>query len=94
VDLDRPAEVNMNAITMQAFFQRCGQDLSTATSRARVMSGPKTLAVLGTTGFMGPHIVEPLLEARPVSDIFCFNRSADAQRRTKSAFRELVDNLS
>jgi thioester reductase-like protein len=49
----------------------------------------KAMVVVGTTGFLGPYIVASLLEAHPLSNIFCINRSLDGEQRTVLALERL-----
>jgi thioester reductase-like protein len=58
------------------------------------VQSPKALAVIGSTGFLGPHIIASLLNAHKHSNIFCLNRSSDARQRTESALQQLGSDFS
>ncbi|KJR88497.1 NRPS-like enzyme [Sporothrix schenckii 1099-18] len=45
-----------------------------------------TVAITGSTGSLGTHILEALLNDRAVAKIYCLNRSDDAQVRQQRAF--------
>jgi thioester reductase-like protein len=49
----------------------------------------KTIVVIGTTGFVGPHVVASLLRMHSRSRIFCINRNVDGEQRTLSALRKM-----
>ena len=46
------------------------------------MTSQKTIAIIGTTGFLGPYITASLLQKHPHTTILCLNRSKDAEQRT------------
>ena len=50
---------------------------------------PRRIAVLGSTGFLGPYIVAALLRRDNQSEIVCLNRSTEGQERTLSALEQL-----
>jgi thioester reductase-like protein len=79
---------------MQAMFERYTNHLPQKTDTAPVCDRPKTLAVVGSTGFLGPHIIASLLSAHKHSTIFCLNRSLDGQQRTESALHQLMGDNS
>lgn len=54
--------------------------------------GPKAVAVIGTTGFLGPHIVASLLRTHTGSKIFCINRSLDGEQRTMLALENISED--
>jgi thioester reductase-like protein len=49
---------------------------------------------MGSTGFLGPHIIASLLRAHSPSQIFCLNRSVDAQQRTETALDQVMGDFS
>jgi thioester reductase-like protein len=57
-------------------------------------SPTKTLAVVGSTGFLGPYIVASLLQQHPECDIICFNRSDGGKQRTMSALQDIIGDTS
>lgn len=75
-------------------FERYASHLPQSKNVAPASNGSKTLAVIGSTGFLGPHIIASLLSAHKQSDIFCLNRSLDGQQRTESALREIMGDFS
>ena len=56
------------------------------------MTEPKTIAVLGTTGFLGPYITASLLQKHSHAKILCLNRSKDGEQRTISALQRISSN--
>ncbi|GAW27363.1 putative nrps-like enzyme [Rosellinia necatrix] len=44
-----------------------------------------TVALIGSTGYVGVHVVAALLRAPHVSRIYCLNRAGDAQQRQEAA---------
>jgi thioester reductase-like protein len=50
---------------------------------------PSIVAVIGSTGYLGPHIVASLLKYPSISKIYCLNRGKDAEQRTISALIEI-----
>jgi thioester reductase-like protein len=50
---------------------------------------PSIVAVLGSTGYLGPHIVASLLKCSSISKIYCLNRGKDAEQRTRSALIDI-----
>lgn len=55
-------------------------------------SPPNALAIVGSTGFLGPYIVASLLREHPGCVIICFNRTEDGEQRTMSALRKIMGN--
>ncbi|KAF2859785.1 acetyl-CoA synthetase-like protein [Piedraia hortae CBS 480.64] len=47
---------------------------------------PVTVVVTGTTGSLGNYILQALLNDMRVSEVYCLNRSADAEARQKHSF--------
>ncbi|KAH7060984.1 hypothetical protein BKA63DRAFT_528313 [Paraphoma chrysanthemicola] len=79
---------------MQAMLERHTKNLPQNMNMAPASNTSKTIAVLGSTGFLGPHIVAALLRTHKHSKIFCLNRSLDGQQRTESALSQLMDNFA
>jgi thioester reductase-like protein len=73
---------------MQTMLERYTKLMPKASRVSHTSKGPKTLVVIGSTGFLGPHIVASLLSAHKHSDIFCLNRSPDARERTELALQQ------
>ncbi|KAI1082141.1 acetyl-CoA synthetase-like protein [Whalleya microplaca] len=61
---------------------------TTATSTATVEV--TTIAVLGSTGYLGTHLLICLLRNPQITHIYCLNRSADAQQKQEAALQNLV----
>jgi hypothetical protein len=45
--------------------------------------------IIGSTGFLGPHVVALLLGKQEVCEILCVNRTSDAEHRTIESLRRL-----
>ncbi|KAL6149598.1 hypothetical protein ACJQWK_02934 [Exserohilum turcicum] len=58
------------------------------------LSPARTLAVVGSTGFLGPYIVASLLQEYPESNVICFNRSNSGEQRTMAALQEIMGEMS
>jgi len=59
------------------------------------MTSQKTIAIIGTTGFLGPYITASLLQKHPHTTILCLNRSKDAEQRTTSSLTHISnENLT
>jgi thioester reductase-like protein len=84
-----------NTMEMQNLLARYADSLpqtSASTGEASSARGPKTVAIIGSTGFLGPYIVASLLKVHPESKIICLNRSADGMQRTISALHQAMDS--
>jgi thioester reductase-like protein len=96
-DLKLPLQCAKNTTDtkgMQAMFERYTSHLPKTSNIAPASKSPKALAVIGSTGFLGPHIIASLLSVHKHSDIFCLNRSSDARQRTESPLQQLVSDFS
>jgi len=65
--------------------------------RTRTDTSPlaqKTIAVIGTTGFLGPYLLASLLQTHAGSNILCINRRADGERRTLVALEGIAGHGS
>lgn len=47
-----------------------------------------TVILTGSTGYLGTYILNQLLQDPNVAHVYCLNRSADAQSRTKNGFKQ------
>jgi thioester reductase-like protein len=83
-----------NVSEMQKTFERHVSHLPNAVDSHHMINSSKTLAVVGSTGFLGPHIVASLLRKHKHADIFCLNRSLDGKQRTESALYTLNTDCS
>ncbi|RYN86373.1 hypothetical protein AA0119_g12956 [Alternaria tenuissima] len=54
----------------------------------------KTIAVIGTTGFVGPYLLASLLQTHTGSNILCINRRADGEQRTLAALGGIAGHCS
>lgn len=78
---------------MQRAFDRHSKSLPSRTC-STLSCGDGKIAIIGSTGFLGPYIVAALLETAPHIDILCLNRSHDAKDRTTTAVRRIVSDGS
>ena len=62
--------------------------------RGTVRAERPTVAVIGSTGYLGSHLVAKLLKNESISRVYCLNRSEDAQKRQETSLVELDDSLS
>ncbi|KAF2651929.1 acetyl-CoA synthetase-like protein [Lophiostoma macrostomum CBS 122681] len=72
-------------VKMQALVDKYSRDLPITPKRTKGDRKSMTIAVIGTTGYLGPHILAKLLEGTEASTIYCLNRGVDAEKRTLSA---------
>jgi thioester reductase-like protein len=59
----------------------------------RPSTKPTAIAIVGSTGFLGPFVVAALLRKHRDSKILCLNRSDNGKQRTISALQQ-IDNSS
>ncbi|KAH6875216.1 hypothetical protein BKA58DRAFT_117581 [Alternaria rosae] len=57
-----------------------------------VMTEQKIIAIIGSTGFLGPYITASLLQKHPNANILCLNRSKDAEQRTTSSLSRISND--
>lgn len=55
-------------------------------ANAAERSTKHTVVITGSTGSLGTHVLEQLLANPDVEKVYCLNRSADAETRTKQSF--------
>jgi thioester reductase-like protein len=79
---------------MQAMFELYTAHLPQKASMALPSNCSKVFAVVGSTGFLGPYIIASLLRSNNCSQIFCLNRTLDAQQRTESALHQVMGDFS
>ncbi|KAF2785909.1 hypothetical protein K505DRAFT_368689 [Melanomma pulvis-pyrius CBS 109.77] len=80
---------------MQTLLAHHSKHLPQPTGKAALPTGRNAVAIIGSTGFLGPHIVACLLQKHAGSRIFCLNRSDDGEQRTVSALRGIMgDSIS
>ncbi|KAI0024502.1 hypothetical protein F4780DRAFT_775883 [Xylariomycetidae sp. FL0641] len=65
--------------------ERYTQDLPKPSGSPAQAPGPTSVAVLGSTGYVGAYLVAMLLRNPDVEKIFCLDRSASAQTRLERA---------
>jgi nucleoside-diphosphate-sugar epimerase len=83
-----------DVLAMQRMFKRYTASLPQGTENRIPPSHTTAIAILGSTGFLGPHIVASLLQAHPRSEIVCVNRSVEGKQRTMSALRNIIGDIS
>ncbi|RYP10073.1 hypothetical protein DL765_008227 [Monosporascus sp. GIB2] len=54
-------------------------------------SGTSVIALVGSTGYLGSHVLAALLRNPNIARIYCLNRGSDAQERQEAALHELVN---
>ena len=82
-------------LTQSLPWKLAGRETSTMASASHDTSScrPQNIAVLGSTGFVGPYIVVALLRKHSRSRVICLNRSADGEQRTISAIQRIDSSL-
>lgn len=61
---------------------------------ASVPASGSTVAIIGSTGYVGSHLVATLLKNPAISHVYCLNRGSDASARQKAALGKLGENLN
>jgi thioester reductase-like protein len=64
-----------------------------STKKSSGLNRVKTFTIIGSTGFLGPHIIASLLRAHPDSSIYCLNRSDNARQRTQVAAQKAMGGV-
>ncbi|KAI0449144.1 acetyl-CoA synthetase-like protein [Xylaria acuta] len=59
-------------------------------SRQRLAERCSTIALIGSTGYVGVHVVAALLRNPGISRIYCLNRGSDAQQRQEAALLQIL----
>ncbi|KAG9197068.1 hypothetical protein G6514_002473 [Epicoccum nigrum] len=64
------------------------QDMSRPQESPAILqqAGKHTIILTGSTGSLGTHMLEQLLNNPSVEKVYCLNRSADAEQRQKASF--------
>ncbi|RYP71484.1 hypothetical protein DL771_004739 [Monosporascus sp. 5C6A] len=62
-------------------------------SQATESSGTSVIALVGSTGYLGSHVLAALLPNPNITRIYCLNRRSDVQKRHEASLHELVDNV-
>lgn len=70
------------------------RDPSTTIAPAEASSSNVTIAVLGSTGYVGSQLVASLLSNPLVSHIYCLDRSSDAAARLAASLKEIDVDIS
>ncbi|KAI0430794.1 acetyl-CoA synthetase-like protein [Xylaria sp. FL1042] len=60
------------------------------TSSHLLAEGCSTIALIGSTGYVGIHMLLTLLKSPDVSRIYCLDRSGDAQRRQEASLLQML----
>lgn len=79
---------------LQTILGRYISNLQPTVHSRYMFNTSKTFAIVGTTGFLGPHIVASLLDKHKNSNIFCLNRKSDGKQRTEAALRTIMTDFS
>lgn len=70
------------------------QGLNTVLKSAPVICEKnKSVLIIGSSGFLGPHIVSSLLDTAAPSKLYCLNRSISAEQRTLSALKSIRSGM-
>ncbi|KAF2011090.1 putative NRPS-like enzyme [Aaosphaeria arxii CBS 175.79] len=70
---------------MQELVDRYVAGLSISSQSLAPSRSQRVVAIIGSTGYLGPYILSSLLQTDFVSRVICLNRSHDAKQRTLSA---------
>jgi thioester reductase-like protein len=89
---DASDEATSRTKKMEDLVSRYTKGLVKTCGRRNRPNEPSVVAVLGSTGYLGPHIIASLLKCPSISKIYCLNRGKDAEQRTKSALIK-IENL-
>ncbi|KAI9874581.1 MAG: hypothetical protein M1830_009591 [Pleopsidium flavum] len=75
---------------MDALIEKYTRDLPEKKKKGGSLPPPSKLSVAltGSTGSLGSHLLRVLLDDPNVSKVYCLNRSADAQKRHEKNFTE------
>lgn len=84
-ELSKQNALQSRISTMEELVQRYSQGLVKPSTLPKEDSGPHVVALVGSTGYLGPHILASLLNNPGIASIYCLNRSADARERTANA---------
>lgn len=57
------------------------------------MASPTTVAFVGSTGYLGLHTLASLIRSPDISQVYCLNRSKNAQERQEAALAKLDKSL-
>ena len=91
---DRPSKLRIepaHAERMQSILDFYAKDLpKPLKTKGPLKYARKTIAIIGSTGYLGPYIVASLLKHDNGSNIFCLNRNDEGGERTKAALLKIV----
>ncbi len=81
--------------SMDSMIAKYTQDLGRPSGEKFQRRG-RCVALIGSTGYLGPHILAAILADKTISSIYCLNRGVDAKERTESALHTfgLMKNIS
>ncbi|KAI6787619.1 hypothetical protein KC340_g4131 [Hortaea werneckii] len=85
-------QASVNTPEMQRVAQRLGHFSTRLRTAHRSEIVDKKIALLGSTGFLGPWIAVALLRLHPGSQIICVNRRKGAERQLFKATPSLLDD--
>ncbi|KAF2256018.1 acetyl-CoA synthetase-like protein [Trematosphaeria pertusa] len=84
-ELQTEGTTQFRITAMDELVQKYTQGLTKASTPAKEDAGPRSVALVGSTGYLGPQILAALLENPSVASIVCLNRGSDAGDRTAKA---------
>ena len=87
-------EYRANGDKIQRNSENAREDPAQCTRMGASSIRQKNIAVIGTTGFLGPYLLASLLQTHTGSNILCINRSADAEQRTLVALKGILGHCS
>jgi thioester reductase-like protein len=85
---------NTDVEGMQMMFERYTEHLPQSRETTLASNSAKVVAVIGTTGLLGPHIVASLLSTHKHCSVLCLNRGSDGQQRTELALQSHMVDFS
>jgi thioester reductase-like protein len=74
---------------MERLLNKYTTALPRPSNRQETPATTKSVALLGSTGYLGPYILASLLKTSDISAIYCLNRGDDAHQRTCSALERI-----
>ncbi|KAI0841826.1 acetyl-CoA synthetase-like protein [Hypoxylon sp. FL0890] len=86
---DQDSDLARTRVVEEA-VERYTRDLPKITRPATSPEAVATVAVLGSTGYLGTHILINLLRNPKIVDVYCLNRGVDAQQKQEAAILNLM----
>jgi thioester reductase-like protein len=88
--LESNKEQSRDDITKE-LTQKSTQQLREISITVNRSKGPSTVALVGSTGYLGPQILASLMVDSDIASIHCLNRSLDAKERTENELK-IIEN--